>query len=274
MTNPGFFHHPDFCPTLLRRRATEAFVDMLALYGELLLTRGPTMVWCGCFPSRTAHYGAIARLKRAGVLSFSRRKDGRRILRLERQRPPVDPGRFWAKRWDGIWRLLTYDIREQDKGFRNSLAQLLRRMRLGCLQRSVWVSPHDIRAEYDDLARITRIDFDSYLFEARTVLGRDRMDVVRDAWNMDRLNAQYRWYIDTCGARAQSLREGSLERSDVERLAAEEALAYKDLLETDPLLPRSLHPSGYLGEDAHAQHVAFASLVRSSLRQSTLNGML
>ena len=42
---------------------------------------------------------------------------------------------------------------------------------MGCLQKSVWVSPRDIRPEHDDLVKGIRVNFYAYLFEATTVLG-------------------------------------------------------------------------------------------------------
>jgi DNA-binding transcriptional regulator PaaX len=270
MQNTPFFHHPDFCPTLVRRRATEALIDCLQFYGELLLTRGRSLTWSHCFPSRTAYYAAVGRLKHLGVVNLRIHKDGRRTLRLDKRaisnRPLLNPEQSWNARWDGIWRLLVYDIPEPDKSFRNSLVLLLRRMKMGCLQRSVWVSPRDIRPEYDDLIKTSQFHFDSYLFEARTVLGRKSAEVVRDAWDMRKLHSQHQWFIKTCDALAARIEKDNLAHAEFTRAAGEEALAYRELMNADPLLPHSLLPSDYLGVEAYARHKAFVALIHSKLR--------
>lgn len=270
MQTTGFFHHPDFCPALIRRRAAETLVDCLQFYGELLLTAGRSLAWSRCFTSRTAYYAAVGRLKRAGVVKLRIHKDGRRTLCMEKRassnHPVPDPERFWNTRWDGVWRLLVYDIPETDKGFRNSLVHLLRRLKMGCLQRSVWITPRDIRPEYDDLTRTAQLQFDSYLFEARTVLGRKSTEVVRDAWDMRRLRTRHQWFTQTCEDVVTRIRKGDMARAEIGRAAAEEALAYRELIDADPLLPRSLLPSDYLGVEAHIQHKHFVALVHSQLR--------
>ena len=50
------------------------------------------------------------------------------------------------RRWDGRWRVVTYDIREAKKGLRQKLAQTLRTFGFYRLQNSLWVYPYDTEA--------------------------------------------------------------------------------------------------------------------------------
>lgn len=56
------------------------------------------------------------------------------------------PDKRKPKRWDGRWRIVTYDIREERKGLRIKLAQTLHTFGFYRLQNSLWVYPYDTEA--------------------------------------------------------------------------------------------------------------------------------
>lgn len=64
-----------------------------------------------------------------------------------------------AKRWDGRWRVVTFDIPEERKAAREALRAKLRHLEFYQLQRSVFITPHDCREvvaflkEFYDLGR-------------------------------------------------------------------------------------------------------------------------
>jgi len=55
------------------------------------------------------------------------------------------------KKWDGLWRIIAFDIDEKRRKTRDLFRQKLRD--LGCLpiQKSVWITPRDISADLEDL---------------------------------------------------------------------------------------------------------------------------
>ena len=122
------------------------------------------------------------------------------------------------------------------------------------LHKSVWVTPRDIRPDFDDLARAGGVEAFAYLFESRTVLGRSAQDVVGKAWDMDRLREQQRWYLDVYTENLQKAESGSVGSKDLIALAREELTAYVTVMETDPFLPRPLWPASYAGEAAWTFH--------------------
>ena len=50
-------------------------------------------------------------------------------------------------RWDGIWRIVIWDVPEERKTARNALRALLRRLGFAAIQQSVWVVPWPCRGE-------------------------------------------------------------------------------------------------------------------------------
>ncbi|OQW97805.1 MAG: hypothetical protein BWK77_00820 [Verrucomicrobia bacterium A1] len=263
------FHHPDLSVTVLRRRASEFLLDLLAYYGEAAVTRGRSLLWSDCFSSRRAYEGAVWRLRKKGSVSISRGKDGRRLLRVapgHEESAALRPDRYWKRRWDGWWRVLVYDIPEDERSFRNGLRKFLARLRMGYLQHSVWISPWDIRPDYADLQTSLNLESVSFLFEARTVLGRTSSDLVLEAWGFEQLADAQRDYLAASGAYLRDLRDIGLTREQLSAVARQEMMHYLHAMAADPLLPKILIPAGYQGFRVFEQHCRVSERVQHWLK--------
>lgn len=271
MNEPAFFDHPDLCPPTSRKQAPDTLCRLLQLYGTPEPAQERPSAWVSCFASPVAYRRAVRRLKKDGVLAYRKHQTGQRVLIIQRPPEPdpaLEPARTWDSPWDGLWRVLVYDIPETERAFRTSLARYLHRQRLGCLQQSVWVTTRDFRAEYDDLLKTLDLHYVSFLFEARTVLERKADDVVSNAWNFADLAEKQRWFIDSCERNADQLRARHHDAPALETMAREELSAYQAAMRDDPLLPRSLYPRNYLGFRAHEAHRTLTSLIKDRLQQA------
>ncbi|MBN1669630.1 MAG: hypothetical protein JXR37_01260 [Kiritimatiellae bacterium] len=262
----SYFHHPDICLPVIRRRATEELLDLLLCFGGVLATRGRSLSWKEPFASPAAYDTAVSRLKKKGLLAYRRDGEGNPILDIttagaERAARALRPHRQWRKRWKGIWYVVVYDVPEGRRRYRDNLRHFLKRMRMGCLQRSVWVSPWDIRPDYDDLTHAAAVEDISFLFEARTVLGRDPMHVVQSAWDWDRLETIHGWYVQVISRNLDQILSGKIAAESLPNLAREELSAYVSAMEEDPLLPQELHPANYRGREVLALHRNFVKSV-------------
>lgn len=266
------FHDPDVCLPVVARRATEYALDMLAGIGEILATRGRCLTWnrSGRDGTLQAYYSAVARLRKSGLVA-SRGKAGRAPLLVLTPAGEAElawgmrPERFWNREWDGIWYVLTYDVPESHRSYREALRGFLQRLRLGCLQRSVWVTTRDIRPEYDDLAKGADIERFSHLFEARSVLGRRAEDIVEQAWDFRRLARVQQLYLDVFEDNLSRLYDARAQSEDLIELAADEAAAYRSAMAEDPLLPRRLWPADYLGSRVCELHRRCVGLIADRL---------
>src|SRR5688572_29838820 len=63
-----------------------------------------------------------------------------------------DPEACWARKWDGFWRLVIFDIPAAHTNTRFALHRYLRSHGFGCLQKSVWVTPHPLKEESKEVA--------------------------------------------------------------------------------------------------------------------------
>ena len=264
----SWFHSPDLSLQVAGRRIGEDFAALLFEMGEAMATRGRSL-WAG--PMREddrAYRSALCRLRKEGVVVAYRGRAKGHSVHVSDSYEPEDilrPERLWRQRWGGIWSVLIYDIPESDRGMRDHLRRYLKRLRMGCLQKSVWVSPRDIRPEYDDWVQSVRVDFQSFLFEARTVLGRASDDIVLRAWDWRGISERHRWFLDQTAAVMERLAGASPTADEIVTLAREELCAYRFAMDGDPLLPSSLWPDGYAGRKVLRLHQAWTRTVRSRL---------
>lgn len=254
-----WFDTPGFSLPVVRRRIGEELLDLLQMTGEMLVTRGRSLTWSRCFPSTVAYDGARRRLYQAGLVAYRREGGNDPVLRLTAKGEHTTddifhPERWWQRRWPGIWYLMVYDIPEKQRSYRNVLRHFLRRLRIGRLQASVWITPRDIRPEYDDLIKAAGIESYAYLFEARTVLGLPTEQVVRTAWPTDLLEQCQQWYCENARRNWDALRTKQLPQKTLWVSARETNRAFRAVMALDPLLPKVLWPARYRGEEVIAWH--------------------
>ena len=72
-------------------------------------------------------------------------------------------------KWDGLWRVITFDIDEKKKRTRDLFRSKLRA--LGCLpvQKSVWITPNDISSELEEIIFLLNIADNVEYFISKTI---------------------------------------------------------------------------------------------------------
>ncbi len=265
------FHHPDFSLPVVARRSGEEVLELLTGLGEVLATGGRPYLLRRWYPTDQAYKQAQWRLRKKGFVAYVRQRDGRPILRATptaagQIHPVARPEKAWNRRWNGIWYLLTYDVPEKHAAYRMSLRRFLRQLRMGCLKESTWITPRDIRPDFDDLARAGGAGDYAVLFEARTVLGMSPTEIVQMAWPVDRLHRIQQWYCVEAERLLRRLRSEGIRREQISDFAFEEQRVFHSAMALDPLLPRSLWPSEYLGERVLDRHRAILKTLRGLLR--------
>ena len=253
------FHHPDIALPVVRRKAGEELLSLLGGVAAMVLSRGASEIYGHCYPNRDAYNNSISRLKKKGLVIQSKTDGSMPGLRLTqdgkgRLPPYFDPHRFWDKKWNKWWYILMFDVPEKDRAYRDTLRAFLKRERFGCLQRSVWVTPRDVRSEYDDLNRAAAVDTVAFLFEARTVLGYGNQSVVQEAWDFGRIQEIQQRFISFTDSNLELLDAGGHTDGELVELLRLEDHAYCQAMSMDPLLPSVLLPDGYAGYEAFARH--------------------
>lgn len=151
--------------------------------------------------------------------------------------------------WDGRWRIVIFDIKEEKKFLRESLRRKLLLLGFGKWQRSVYITPHDIEQEINQYL-VSKGLFPSCvcLVARRSDLGDDKA-LANKVWKLDDLNDDYQDFIDNCQKLIEKIEDKTIKDKEVRDLW----LAYKELLLRDPHLPKELLPKDWLAEKARKE---------------------
>jgi len=153
----------------------ESFIDMFDLSLPVIPWQDPykwAMKRRRKFKSKTYLQG-ISRLENRGLIEVVERR-GKKFLKLTKKGQLhilLAKARISKKiPWDGKWRIVLYDIPEQNKLKRNQFRWLLRSNNFVKLQASVFVSPYPLNAEAVSYLKL------SGLIEFIRIMRVDQMD--------------------------------------------------------------------------------------------------
>lgn len=195
----------------------------------------------------------IHRLEAEGFLESNKSPlDKSRLIRLtEAGRIAAlggrDPEQAWSVPWDNKWRLFLFDIPEKERALRRRVNRALNGFGCGCLQGSVWISPHVaagvgalFKEHGDDCSHLIMLEADSR---------GQKVDIkmVKTAWNFSRINNLYRRHLEILEAFPACRKDTAITLLNWSKL---ENQAWMDAVRSDPLLPRVLLPADYLGVKA------------------------
>jgi phenylacetic acid degradation operon negative regulatory protein len=177
-----------------------------------------------------------------------------RLTQLGRDRAqgPRYPKARWNRSWDGWWRQLIFDLPVAERRMRKNLLRWLRQHHFGYLQDSVWISPDPVdeltvglKGFREDAAAFT-------LLECRCAPGFANGALVQGAWPFDRIHHGYDAYRQFAATNLKRLRNEQLPPRELIHLLRAERSLWTEPFTLDPLLPRSLWPTGYEGDKAWA----------------------
>ncbi len=178
-----------------------------------------------------------------------------------------DPEAWWARPWDGTWRMVIFDLPESQRSLRHRLRRKLRGANLGCLQQSVWVTPDRLEVVRERLKSL-KVDAGTLLFFEGLACGGERnCDIVERAWDFAEIQRCYRRHGDHLKTLAAVGKRGSLE--SLAGWMAEERARWMACMAVDPLLPEALHPSNYKGREARERRAGTLSKLGKLVKRAT-----
>ncbi|MBP6044710.1 hypothetical protein KBC14_01745 [Candidatus Woesebacteria bacterium] len=150
--------------------------------------------------------------------------------------------RFFREDWDGVWRILSYEIPERRRELRDKLRREVASWGLGPWHRSFWLTPHPIIGDLKNL--ISGKEEQQYVqaFESSHVFG-DREVLIEKVWGKVKLHEKYKdlfkqWH--------------EVLSKDMDKLAKFSVIvnSYVDLIRVDPGLPKELLGKSWIGYEA------------------------
>jgi phenylacetic acid degradation operon negative regulatory protein len=176
-----------------------------------------------------------------------------------------DPQAEWKREWDGLWRLILFDVPSAADTRRQKLRRYLRGQAFGCLQKSVWITPDPLVRERELLAG-DKIDVEVLvLWEGRPCAGERDAEIVAGAWDFGRIDRRYAKYLKVLDQRPTGALADDSAAKVFQRWVTAERKAWFDAVSIDPLLPERLLPPGYLGCEAWQRRGAAQAHVREQI---------
>ena len=70
------------------------------------------------------------------------------------------------KKFDGLFRVVVYDISETERKLRREMRQGLKKLGFAYLQQSVWISPHDWEDELEEIFKKLKVEDKVFVFKS------------------------------------------------------------------------------------------------------------
>ncbi|MDD5585191.1 MAG: PaaX family transcriptional regulator C-terminal domain-containing protein [Candidatus Omnitrophica bacterium] len=142
-------------------------------------------------------------------------------------------------KWDGVWRLLVYDIPEKERNKRDALRNYLKQFGFGKIQGSCWVSPYDLSAQLHEFCERERILRYICLYEGKFFAGKSIDILVEETWSLNAINAEYKEFIGLCRASAEKIKEKDINARNCCDIYLRTHAAFTRITRKDPFLPNN-----------------------------------
>lgn len=163
--------------------------------------------------------------------------------------------RYLRSDWDGLWRIISYEIPETKRHLRDSLRREMKGWGLGPWHRSFWVTPHPIISNLRDLVYGREESQYIQAFESTHMYG--DLDVfVEKVWEKTKLEQGYRELFKKWHS---VLSENIDKTGKMSRVM----YSYIEYLRNDPGLPKSLVGEEWIGFEALSIFVEMRGILLS-----------
>lgn len=116
---------------------------------------------------------AIYDLKRRGYIEEVE-DQGEKFLKLTpKGRLRLIKKKFLGK-WDGLWRIIAFDIPESRKKTRDIFRLKLSELDCQPIQKSVWITPNDVSTELEELIDLLNLESNVDYFVSKAVTGEEK----------------------------------------------------------------------------------------------------
>jgi len=159
----------------------------------------------------------------------------------------VVPQYIEKRTWDKVLYLITYDIPETKRKWRDKLRLTLKSLGAGCLQASVWITPYNPQKILQDFSQ--RLGFEGEIIIS--CIGKDGyigtesiQELIQRVYRLEEINGEYLQFLEKYG-------NNKISKKDKWRAA----VSYLSILGRDPQLPLALLVKDWAGDRAQARFV-------------------
>lgn len=144
------------------------------------------------------------------------------------------------KRWDGILRVVIFDIEEIQSSLRNRFRRKLKELGFRMWQKSVWVSLLPIEEDLKEFLANNNLWGRVYLLKDKGESIEDIKEFIWRVWHLDELEKRYKNFLGKYDLKNPK----NITFEERQKINAE----FLEILTADPLLPLSVLPKEWIGE--------------------------
>lgn len=239
---------------------------LFTLFGDYIRYYGGE-IWIGSLIKLLEQFGHTSQSVRAAISRMSKqgwiesRKEGNRSYysmtergnrRLEEAAKRIY--KLQEEDWDQQWRILVYNIPEDNRNVRDALRQELIWSGFGMLANSCWVTPLRLEEQVKDMFERYQVAQYVNFFLAQYKGPGESKALVERCWNLNEINERYQQFIGLYQPVYKQYKElerkKALEDADCFVQRAQLVHEYRKFLFYDPGLPKILLPDNWLGHEA------------------------
>lgn len=203
--------------------------------------------------SRSFKTQLIEKVERDGEVYIRITSNGRKLI--QRDFPML---LLQNKKWDGKWRIVMFDVDEANKKLRERLRSKLKELGFGMLQKSVFISPHDIVKDFLEFAESSGIKDYLYILETHKLIVGDEKEFANKIWKLQELNEKYKEIMDEIGEIKNRYMISNGDRIGKSYIKEEKYISavrrvknkWLTIVVDDPFLPKTFLPKPWYGEIA------------------------
>lgn len=143
--------------------------------------------------------------------------------------------------WDGVWRVVIFDIPEKERKYRWALRDKLTRLGFGKLQKSAYISPYPLLSPINRFA--SDLGIRQYLRFMEISKIDDEKKLVGKTWDLEKINENYQEFIQ----KTKNIQKDKFWPFRAKKLEQE----FVEIYENDPHLPEKFLPKSWSGQEAY-----------------------
>lgn len=214
--------------------------------------------------SRSYRAKFIEKIEKDGKIYLRITSEGKKMI--QRDFPMLS---LQNRQWDRKWRIVMFDIEEINRQTRNKLRGKLKELGFGMMQKSVFISPHDILQDFIEFSESSGIDNYLYILETSKLIVGSEQEFANRIWKLDELNKKYKNIVEQLQKAKDGYMISNNDRIKISDISKEgerqnghrnRANANADIIDIknnwlriiveDPFLPRMFLPKPWYGDEA------------------------
>lgn len=165
------------------------------------------------------------------------------------------------RKWDGIWRLVIFDIEEKRRRLRDQVREKLRGLGFGMWQRSVWLSPHPLMQEMNEYLRAKKLFPACVCLRGRRADFGDDKALASQVFKLEKLNQEYERVGDLIEELIWLVEDKKIKEREARKKFAQIWDLYREVLLKDPYLPFELLPRVWWARRARKEFIRLVRLI-------------